>query len=274
MATGTLASVWRFPVKSFQGESPESVELGPLGIEGDRRWGLRDLGSGSILSAKKAGIGDRLLDWSAVTEGDDVRVDVDGESFLVSTDRDAIGTRCSELLGTDVRLDPATTDEELYESYWPEMDGLALSDVTVEFPLAMMTEKGTFVDLAGLHFVTSSSLRHLQRLAPDSRIEVDRFRPSFVIDLPEDVDGFVENDWQNRSARLGDAELALTGASPRCVMTTKAQKGLPRDLDVLKTLARENRIEQEGLGNFACLGIYAEVTRPGRITVGDTFELL
>ena len=70
------------------------------------------------------------------------------------------------------------------------------------------------------------------------------------------------------------SDRTLTGASPRCVMTTKAQKDLPRDLDVLKTLARKNRIEQEGFGTFACLGIYAEVTSPGPIAVGDTLELL
>ena len=45
-------------------------------------------------------------------------------------------------------------------------------------------------------------------------------------------------------------------------MTTVAQGELPRDLAVLKTLARHNRIETAGLGNFACLGIYAEVAVP------------
>ena len=65
----------------------------------------------------------------------------------------------------------------------------------------------------------------------------------------------------------------VTDPSPRCVMTTVAQGDLPRDLEVLRTLARHNRIETPGLGNFACLGIYAEVVRPGRVAVGDPLVL-
>ena len=72
----------------------------------------------------------------------------------------------------------------------------------------------------------------------------------------------------------GDATIAFTDPSPRCVMTTVAQGELPRDLAVLKTLARHNRIETAGLGNFACLGIYAEVVVPGRVAVGDPLALL
>ena len=143
----------------------------------------------------------------------------------------------------------------------------------MSFPMAMATEKGTFVDLAGLHYLTSSSLRRLRELAPESAIEVTRFRPGFVLDLDDEPDDFVENTWEGRRARLGDAELTLGGPAPRCVMTTKAQQGLPRDLDVLKTLARENRIDT-GFGVFACLGGYAEVATPGRIAVGDRFELV
>lgn len=270
---GTLGSIHRFPVKSLQGETVASVDLTRLGVDGDRRWALRDVESDTILSAKRADVGETLLAWSAVTDGDDIRVDLGGETFSVAADADAIGTRCSDLLDREIRLAPATDADETYGSDWPAIDGLALSDISIDLPVAMSTEKGTFVDLAGLHFLTSSSLRHLQRLAPDSRIEVDRFRPSFVIDLDTDVDDFVENDWQDCRARLGEAELQLTGASPRCAMTTRPQNGLPADLDVLKTLARENRLDLE-FGPFACLGIYAEVVTEGPIAVGDPFTLL
>ena len=271
MTTGTIASIWRFPVKSLQGESLDTVELGPLGIAGDRRWGFREVDSGSILSAKKPEVGEILLGWSAVTEGDDVRLDLAGESFLVSSDRVAIGARASELLGTEVRLDPATTDEESYDSWWPEVDGVDFVG-DIPLPMAAATEKGTFVDLAALHVITSSSLRRLQQLAPDSVIEVSRFRPGFVIDLDANVDEFVENGWDGRRATVGRAELALGGPSPRCVMTTKPQLGLLRDPDVLTTLARENR-HQTPFGGFACLGCYAEVASAGTIAIGDRFEI-
>jgi uncharacterized protein YcbX len=120
--------------------------------------------------------------------------------------------------------------------------------------------------------VATSSLAYLQRLLPDSRIDTARFRPGLVIDTSATAgatDAFVENDWTQRDARLGDARIRLTDASPRCVMTTLAQHDLPRDRAVLQTLARHNRIETEGLGAFACLGIYAEVVETGTVREGD-----
>ena len=47
----------------------------------------------------------------------------------------------------------------------------------------------------------------------------------------------------------------------RCVMTTRPQPdGIDRDLDVLRTIARERD---------ACLAIGALVTEPGTVRVGD-----
>ena len=149
-----------------------------------------------------------------------------------------------------------------------------LSDVSIDLPVAMSTAKDSFVDLAALQMVTTTSLAALAALAPDSEIATRRFRPSLVIDTDgAGGTGFVENEWRGRQARLGDATIAFTDPSPRCVMTTVAQGDLPRDLEVLRTLARHNRIETPGLGNFACLGIYAEVATPGRVAVGDPLVL-
>jgi hypothetical protein len=83
----------------------------------------------------------------------------------------------------------------------------------------------------------------------------------------------VENSWTDRTARLGDATIAFSVATPRCVMTTLPQHGLPRASAVLPTLARENRVTMEGLGDFACLGVYAEVVEPGTVRVGDQLRL-
>jgi uncharacterized protein YcbX len=56
---------------------------------------------------------------------------------------------------------------------------------------------------------------------------------------------------------------------PRCVMTTLAQPGLPKDLGVLKTIARIGRKQVGPLGQVACAGSYAEVVNPGLVSTGD-----
>ena len=61
-------------------------------------------------------------------------------------------------------------DDDVYESYWPEIDDVLLSDVSIDLPVAMSTAKDSFVDLAALQMVTTASLAELAALAPDSAI--------------------------------------------------------------------------------------------------------
>ena len=271
---GTIAEIRRYPVKSMQGERIDATELTELGIVGDRAFAVRDIGSGKLLSAKLPRLGAQLLSCSARFDTAPTRsgipdaiVTVDGSDY--TTGDPALDVALSKLLGLDARVERATPlSDDVYESYWPEIDGIALSDVSADFPVAMATKKGTFADLAALHLIATASFDHLGQLVPDSQLSFDRFRPGIVI-RTEPYDGFVEKTWADTSATLGAAALAFGIESPRCIMTTVAQAGLPKDLRVLQTLAKHNRVEVAGFGNFACLGLYAEVTHDGAIKVGD-----
>jgi len=48
-----VLELWRFPVKSMQGERLTSADIGPDGIDGDRRWALVDLATDSELTPGK-----------------------------------------------------------------------------------------------------------------------------------------------------------------------------------------------------------------------------
>jgi uncharacterized protein len=272
---GFVAEIWQYPVKSMGGTRLPETTIDAAGIPGDRRFALRDLGSGKILSAKQPRVATALLDLDAHLDppAGAVTITIDGRAYA-TTDRAGTEAALSEHLGRSVRLESSVAADDVYESYWPEVPDVLLSDVSIDLPVAMSTAKDSFVDLAALQMLTTTSLAALAALAPDSEIVTRRFRPSLVIDTSgADATGFVENEWRGRQARLGDATIMFTDPSPRCVMTTVAQGDLPRDLEVLRTLARHNRIETPGLGNFACLGVYAEVARPGRVAVGDPLVL-
>ncbi|MGZ4676978.1 MAG: MOSC domain-containing protein [Acidimicrobiia bacterium] len=273
---GRVAELWRYPVKSFRGEPVTAAELDGAGIPGDRRFALRDLESGKILSAKLPSIGTRLLECAATLDTDGHVSITAGTTTVRTDDRDAVDAVLGAYLGRRVHLESSVTPGDAYESYWPEVDGLALSDVTLDFPIAMSTGKSSFVDLAALQMVATSSLATLARSIPGSTVSTARFRPGVVVDTTDTSpapDGFVENGWVDRPATIGAAQIAFSGASPRCIMTTLAQDDLPRDPAVLRALATHNRVAMEGVGNFACLGIYAEVTAPGRVRVGDPIIL-
>ena len=48
-----VSGLWRYPVKSMGGERLETVTLTAAGIDGDRRWAVRDLETGKVASAKR-----------------------------------------------------------------------------------------------------------------------------------------------------------------------------------------------------------------------------
>ena len=48
-----LVGLWRYPVKSLQGQRVETASFEHDGLSGDREWGVRDLRTGRILTARR-----------------------------------------------------------------------------------------------------------------------------------------------------------------------------------------------------------------------------
>ena len=49
---GSVKELWRFPVKSMQGEQLEQAEFTARGVVGDRAYALIDVSTGKVVSAK------------------------------------------------------------------------------------------------------------------------------------------------------------------------------------------------------------------------------
>jgi uncharacterized protein YcbX len=98
---GRIAALWLYPVKSLQGQPLQTATVGSSGIVGDRGWGVRDVNSGAVLSAKRE---PRLLLASARTAGEGVLVTVPGKARVTGAAADAL---LSSWLDREVRLDRA-----------------------------------------------------------------------------------------------------------------------------------------------------------------------
>ncbi len=48
-----VVGLWRYPVKSLQGEPLDAAGVEADGVAGDRRWGIRDQRTGRILTARR-----------------------------------------------------------------------------------------------------------------------------------------------------------------------------------------------------------------------------
>ncbi len=113
-------------------------------------------------------------------------------------------------------------------------------------------------DAAPIHVVSTASLDWLAAQVPGVAVDARRLRPNLVVDAG--AAPLAEEAWMERTIAVGDAVLRVVDRTERCVMTTMAQGDLPASAQVLERIAR---------ANGACLGMYAEVVRPGRIRVGD-----
>jgi len=269
------------------GEHPDAADIGDTGIVGDRAWGLVDTATGKVASAKHPQMWAALLGLRA-TYADlrgkgPVSIELPDGTSLRSDDSE-IDARLSAAVGRDVHLTADVPSGAAYDEEWPDVDGIAPSEFIAgtnsgrsvtgrdisALPVGMLAP-GTFQDVAPLTVMTTASLRTARALHPDGDWDDRRFRSTVLLDC--DGDGFVEQNWVGRTLRIGDVEVSVTASTPRCVMVTLAQQDLRGDAEVLRTLARHNRVDVLGGGLFACLGVYASVVRGGRIATGDPVEL-
>jgi hypothetical protein len=281
---GELREIGRFPVKSMLGESPERATVVATGIAGDRTHALVDASTGKVASAKHPRLWGALLGYRAILPGGSGQVEItlpDGGTIR-SDDPDA-DDRLSAAVGRAVHLRSAPTPDGLYDYVW-EVEDIAPREVVTgsqtgvtddghplsAMPMALMAP-GTYQDVAPITIMTTAALASMARCHPEGRWEQPRFRNNLLLDVPGE--GIVENEWLGRRLTVGTAEFEVTAPAPRCVMTTLPQGDLPRDRDILRTVARENRQEFAGLGRWACLGVYATVTQPGEVAVGDEVDL-
>ncbi|MBX9791895.1 MAG: MOSC domain-containing protein [Pirellulales bacterium] len=261
---GTVAAIWRYPVKSMAGEQLDAVEIGSAGLLGDRGRALREVATGAIVCAKNPRKWATLLDCRATYSAPPNAarpvppvVITLPDGTRISSDSPDAPRQLSRYFGREVALHGAPAEGQQIEMMLP-------NDPTEQVLEVPIPPEG-FFDLAAVHLLTTASVQALAAAAPASRFDIRRFRPNLVIETPAGRVGFVENDWIGRTLWIGDdVELAIFRPCGRCIMTTVPQGDLPKDVGVLRAIAERND------ANF---GVYATVVTPGRVERGARVEL-
>lgn len=278
MTPFTISSLWRYPVKSMAGEELNTVEVTANGLRGDRAYALVDAAGGKVGSAKNAKRFGELLKYRAqfVTQpGSDgiapaVRITLPDGTTLDSSRPDNQAALCAAF-GPQVTLRSNAPDGLLLEFAAGTLGGKHAT--ATEHAVAGAAPRGTFFDYACIHIVTLSALRRLQEAYPEGEFSVQRFRPNIVVDCA-DESGFVENSWVGHSLAIGPKLiLRVSIPCPRCVMTTLPRRDLPHDPKILRTAVQLNMQDLGDFGNLPCVGVYADVVKPGSIRRGDAVRV-
>ena len=158
-----------------------------------------------------------------------------------------------------------TMNRQLREVFSREADE-PIPDISVLPPevLEFTSPPGTYFDAFPIHVLTTASLAAMARSNPTAIWDVRRFRPNFLVETNDEIQGLVESDWEGRRLRIGTVELKCEIPCARCGMTTHAQKDLPKDPSVLRSIVKDANQN---------LGIYASVIKSGKVSTGDQVEL-
>jgi hypothetical protein len=269
---GTIHSLWRYPVKSMQGEQLTEVEVVPRGILGDRVYALWDVQTQRVASAKNPKKWAQLLEFHAqfperptVTDpAPAVTLTLPGGD-QVDSDHPQVAVTLSQLLGREVQVLNEVPDAVSLDKFVPaNVPGMSTQEEITQ----LFLPTGTFFDSCNIHLLTTATLAKLQSLYPAGAFKPCRFRPNILIDpvLPEGTNnGFVEEAWIGSVLGIGDeVRLQIDTICPRCVVTTLAQQGLPQDMEILRTTAIHNQVNA---------GIRASVIQGGQICQGDRLVL-
>ena len=268
---GSVASLWRYPVKSMQGEELTATEVTERGLLGDRAYALIYSVDWKAETAKQPKKWPTLFGFRATfiepprrdASVPPVRITLP-DGTTATSQQAGLNELLSKALSRTVKLNAAGHGQAgtvNAEEYWPDMEGLDFRDTVTDFTLPA----GTFFDCATVHLLTTATLDRLHQLYPQGRFEIPRFRPNIVVAPASAEKDFVENAWIGHTLAIGDSvRLSITGPCGRCVMTTLAQGDLPPDPGILRTAAQHNKVN---------VGIYATVECRGSIRRGDAVRV-
>ena len=233
---GSIIELWRYPVKSMQGEALTACRFAADGIVGDRSWAIVDPARGYPVSAKQAPV---LMTLRA--------------SFVTEPTLEDVGHVAIESEDGQHRFDSRDPDVNQQLSAF------------FKHPLTLEKSQGRgFFDDAPLHLVTRQTLERLSLLSDqgESGAQFDRrrFRANLLVDAVADDGPWPEQRWSFRKLTIGETGFTVRSGTERCAMVTMPFADLPGDPRILKTTMQSTR---------GIVGVYLGADAPGSLSVGD-----
>jgi len=247
--SGTLAALYRHPVKGFTPEPMTAVDLAPgVGFPFDRRWAVENGPSGFDPAAPAFIPKQKFTVLASLPRVAAATTRYDEAAGLLHASAEGLATFAGRLDAADGRAGFAAWLTELLgeEARGPLK--------VVEAPA-----EHRFTDHPQGQ-VSLINLASVRDLAGRMGVAVDplRFRANLYV---EGWPAWVENDWTGETLRLGGVTAAMLKPIVRCAATHVNLKTATRDLEITKALF-------DNYGHLHC-GVYLQVSAAGRLAPGD-----
>jgi uncharacterized protein YcbX len=241
------------PVKALGLLHPEHVNLTPDGITGDRRFWIVDE-DGRLFNNKRCGpLATIRPEWD------------EGTRALALTFPDGERVEATVELGesVDVALYGVPHPSRRVLGPWEEaLAAFASEPVRLLWSEQHATDRGR--NGGSVSLVSRGSLERLAREAGVAApVDGRRFRMTFELDGAAEHE---EDTWIGQTVSVGAAQIVVEGDVGRCLVTSHDPDTGITDLDTLGTLAR---YRPEGVVERLPFGVYARVSEPGRVRLGD-----
>jgi uncharacterized protein YcbX len=166
---GSVLSLWRYPIKSMQGEELHATSVTDGGLLGDRVYAVMDQATGKVASAKYPRKWGTLIGCHASfmrpprlgVRFPTVRITMP-DGTIVTSAQEHVHTLLSRLFERDVAL--TTTRPESPSVEAERLDTLDPAGAIGDVGKFMMP--GKFSDYAAVHVLTTSTLGRLRALYP------------------------------------------------------------------------------------------------------------
>lgn len=259
---GTVASVWRYPVKSMCGEELEQIFLGFSGVYGDRIFAFKSAASPAGFPYLTGREQQQMVRYRPR-----FRNAAQAAQPLNLSEAEALGSGVTPLYAdaAEMLVEVETPAGETFAIDDPALIERLRTGIGHAHTLSLLrSEQRALTDCRPVSLFSLQTARQLEHEI-GSPVDARRFRANVYLDLASG-EGFGEDALVGRSVRIGArAVVAVLARDGRCKMITLDPDTGASNPDVLRqvTQAHEGRA-----------GVYCAVLVEGTVRKGDAVELL
>lgn len=258
---GSIASLWRYPVKSMGGERLTEAFMGFAGFHGDRCYAFRNSAARKGFPYLNANVQPRMLLY---------------RPRFRYPERAARPPNLAEATAITPGVNPANAEPEdmILDVVTPAGEVVAIDDPALmeslgeglrgENHLTLVRSDRALTDCRPVSLISMQTIAQLEQEL-GSPLDGRRFRANIYLDLGSD-DGFAEDEMVGRKLRIGPrAMVAVLERDPRCKMISLDPDTGEHNPEVLRSVAR---------AHDALAGIYCAVLVEGVVSAGDPVDVV